>query len=225
MFPPATETLDAVQMRPFSQWFRNESGTSPAPSRGLEKQLAVLEAEVESAPLGFQGTPLNRAGDLCLKSGERSRALQYYGRAIDAMLEDGHPEPARGMAKKIIRIYPEAVRTLCTLTWLDLASRHTAMALVHLREYVEAAKTGKRAHLASEQILEMARAVTHLDFLEAAATALEELDAEDGAAQVRDWATSGGAEGAVADPDDLAVHCMRSAVGSNAARKAEGAPA
>ena len=187
--------------------------------------MQYYEAEAASAPLGFQGTPLNRAGDLCLKSGDRARAVQYYGRAIDAMLEDGHPEPARGLAKKIIRIHPEAVRTLCTLTWLDLASRHTAMALVHLQEYVEAAKRGRHADLARGQILEMARAVTHREFLDAAAEALAELEGAGDAAQARDWASSGGARDAVADPDELAAHCMRAAVGSNAARRAEGAPA
>ena len=212
-------------MRLFSQWFRNESDTSRARSDEREKQLADLEAEAARAPLGFRGSSLNRAGDLCLKAGDRSRALQYYGQAIDAMLEDGHREPARGMAKKIIRIYPEAVRTLCTLTWLDLASRHTAMALVHLQEYVDAAKSGHRGHLASKQMLQMARAVTHREFLEAAAKALEELEADDDAARVRDWATSDGGEDAVVAPDELATHCMRAAVGSNAARRAEGAPA
>ena len=220
-----TDTSNAGQMRPFSQWFRNESASSRARSDDREKQLAYLEAEAAKAPLGFQGSSLNRAGDLCLKSGDRSRALQYYGRAIDAMLEDGHPEPARGMAKKIIRIYPEAVRTLCTLTWLDLASRHTAMALVHLEEYVAAAKTGGRADLAAKQIVEMARSVTHREFLDAAAKALDELEAENDAAQVRKWAAGGGSVDAVEDPGELATHCMRAAVGSNAARKAEGAPA
>ena len=209
-------------MRLFSQWFRNESATSRAYSDEREKQLADLEAEAARAPLGFQGTSLNRAGDLCLKGGDRSRALQYYGQAIDAMLEDGHREPARGMAKKIIRIYPEAVRTLCTLTWLDLASRHTAMALVHLKEYLKAAKAGGRSDLARDQILEMARTVTHRDFLNAAA---EGLEAEDDAAQVHDWAMSGGAPDAVSDPDKLATYCMRAALGSSAAPKAEGAPA
>ena len=209
----------------FSQWFRSESANSRARSEAWEKEVADLEEEAARASLGFAGTSLNRAGDLCLKAGDRRRALHYYGRAIDAMLEDGHPEPARGMAKKIIRIYPEAVRTLCTLTWLDLASRHTAMALVHLAEYVEAAKAGQRADLAKDQILGMARAVTHRDFLKAAADALEVLEADDDAAKVRDWAVGDGPPDAVADPDELAIYCMRAAVGSNAARKAEGAPA
>ena len=209
-------------MRLFSRWFRNEPATSRARSDERERLLADLEAEAARAPLGFRGSSLNRAGDLCLKAGDRSRALQYYGQAIDAMLEDGHREPARGMAKKIIRIYPEAVRTLCTLTWLDLASRHTAMALVHLQEYLKAAKAGGRADLARDQILEMARTVTPRDFLNAAA---EGLKAEDDAAQVRDWAMSGGAPDAVSDPDELATFCMRAAVGSNAARREEGAPA
>ena len=225
IWPRATKTPDSVQMRLFSRLFRNDPATSRARSDEREKLLADLEAEAARAPLGFQGTSLNRAGDLCLKADDRPRALQYYGRAIDAMLEEGHREPARGMAKKIIRIYPEAVRTLCTLTWLDLASRHTAMALVHLQEYLKAAKAGGRGDLARDQILDMAQAVTHRDFLNAAAEALEELDAEDDAAQVRDWAMSGGAPDAISDPDELATYCMKAAGGSNDARKAEGAPA
>ena len=59
---------------------------------------------------------MNRAGDLCLRAGDRVRALRYYGRAIDALLGDGQPEAARGVANKIIRVHPDAIRTLCTLT-------------------------------------------------------------------------------------------------------------
>ena len=40
---------------------------------------------------------------------------------------------------KLIRVHPGAVRTLCTLLWLDLGARHMATALMHLRDYIEAA--------------------------------------------------------------------------------------
>ena len=212
-------------MRPFSQWFRSGSNDARARADDQEKQLADLEAEALNAQVGSKGNALNRAGDLCLRAGDKDRAVAYYGRSIDAMLQDGHPEPARGMAKKIIRIRPQAVRTLCTLTWLDLASRHTAMALVHLQQYVDAAKRGRRGDLAREQVLAMAQTVTHPEFLEAAAEALKQLDGTKDAERVLSWASEGGAPDAVTDPDELAIRCMREAVGSNAARRAEGASA
>ncbi|MEE2900180.1 MAG: hypothetical protein VX815_17095, partial [Gemmatimonadota bacterium] len=62
-------------------------------------------------------------GDFALGAGDRARALKYYGHAIDAFLEDDQREAARGVANKLIRVHPEVVRTLCTLTWLDLGAR------------------------------------------------------------------------------------------------------
>ena len=108
------------------------SGEQPQKQSGpsLEARLEKLEAQAQREAAGFQGMPLNRAGDLCLEAGDKNRALSYYGRAIDALLEDQQREAARGVANKIIRVHPGAVRTLCTLTWLDLASHHLATALL-----------------------------------------------------------------------------------------------
>ncbi len=210
----------------FSDWLHPQS-TSPRDktSRDWEEQLAELDADVTSAAMGFEGTPLNRAGDLCHKAGDQTRALQYYGRAIDAMLRDGHPESARGVAKKIVRIYPEAVRTLCTLTWLDLASGHMASAIVHLGKYVGAAIRGGRESLAGDQITEMARVVSESEFLDTAAEALDRLGFSDDAARVRERALLGGSPDAKTHPRRLAASCLRAAIGSNEARKADGTAA
>jgi tetratricopeptide (TPR) repeat protein len=159
--------------------------------------------------------PLNRAGDLCLKEGDHERALVYYGRAIDTFLEDGQPEAARGVANKIIRIHPEAVRTLCTLTWLDLAAGHIATALIHLGEYKESALRAHREALTADQILEMARLPAQREFIDAAADALDQLGFPGDAARARKWAKAGGSPEALSDPEELRERCIAAAVGSN----------
>ncbi len=194
-------------------------GKQPDRSRAggpsLEERLAALEREAEEALPGFKGTPLNKAGDFALRGGDRARALEYYGRAIDAFLEDHQPEAARGVANKLIRVHPEAVRTLCTLTWLDLAARHTATAIIHLRDYVEAAKRIDRQRLAADQIFEMARLVPQSEFLHAAADALDALDDGGRAETVRNWAKEGGSPDAIQEDDALSEACLQAAVRSN----------
>jgi len=202
-------------MSAFSRWFRLQpSSTRDTSSKARERRLADLEAAAEGAPLGYQGTPLNRAGDLCLKEGDHERALAYYGRAIDTFLEDGQPEAARGVANKIIRIHPEAVRTLCTLTWLDLAAGHMATALMHLGDYKDSALRAGQESLAAEQILAMARSLTQTEFIDSAADALDQLGFPDEAAQARKWGKTGGSPQSLVEPEELSAHCIAAAVGS-----------
>ena len=66
----------------------------------LDDRLAKLEQEAGNAPAGYKGTPLNKAGDVALRDGDKPRAFDYYGRAIDAFLEDDQREAARGVAKQ-----------------------------------------------------------------------------------------------------------------------------
>lgn len=197
--------------------------TSPGKGRKkrLEEELAEFEAAYQRAGRGFQGSPLNRAGDVCVQRGEHRRALEYYGRAIDTFLEDGQRDAARGVANKIIRMHPVAVRTLCTLTWLDLAASHMGTAREHLREYWEAAKREGRGGLARNEILEMARLVPHREFLSAAADALDQLNFPDDASRVREWAREDGSPDAVREPELLSDRCVERAVGSNAVERAE----
>lgn len=203
-------------MSPFLNWFRSKPDPHPHRlSANWEEEVEKLEEEAKDTPRAFQGTPLNRAGDLCLRAGDRQRALKYYGRAIDALLEDGQREAARGVANKIIRVHPEAVRTLCTLTWLDLAAGHIATALIHLGEYKEAALRGHRERIAADQILAMARVLTQREFVDATADALDQLGFGGEGARVRKWAKAGGSPDAIADPAELTEACIDAAVGSN----------
>ena len=194
------------------------SKETPGPSQGgvsLEERLAKLEAEARDAPPGFKGTHLNKAGDFALRGGDRGRALEYYGRAIDTFLEDQQREAARGVANKLIRVHPEAVRTLCTLTWLDLGARHMATALLHLRDYVEAVKRVEMNELAGDQIFAMAKIAPQTEFLNAAADALDALDLADTAEEVRGWSASGGSPDVIHDDDELGAACLAAAVMTN----------
>jgi hypothetical protein len=205
-------------MSALSDWFRKK----PEPPQGQARastdwrlEIEALERQAETAPRAFQGTPLNKAGDVCLRAGERNLALTYYGRAIDALLEDGQREAARGVANKIIRAHPDAIRTLCTLTWLDLAARHMATALLHLRDYVKAAKKGGQEFITAEQVYVMASIAPQEEFLGSAADALDSLGFAERADRVRKWAAGGGSPDRITDPDKLATHCLNAAVGAN----------
>ena len=187
----------------------------------LTQRLERLEQEAQNAAPGYVGTTYNRAGDVALKESDADRAMTYYGRAIDAFLEDEQPEAARGVANKIIRLRPHAARTLCTLMWLDLAAKHTATALLHLRDYVQSAKKAKQNSLAASQIYDMARIVPDPEVLGAIADALDSLDYSDKAAEVREWESAGGAPTVIEDADELASLCMKAAARSNERAKKE----
>jgi hypothetical protein len=193
-----------------------------AKSKGkLQQRLERMEAEAAKAAPAFVGSTHNRAGDMALRAGDDERAVAYYGRAIDAFLEDGQREAARGVANKIIRVRPKAVRTLCTLTWLDLASKHTATALLHLRDYVSAAKDVDESALAADQLHSMARTVKDAEFLGAVADALDGLDFSHRAAEVREWARADGSPEALTDAKALASACLGAAMRSSERGKSD----
>ena len=198
---------------------KDESAKSEAK---LLQRLERMEAEAANAAAAYVGSTYNRAGDLALRASDLMRAVSYYGRAIDAFLEDGQREAARGVANKIIRVRPGSVRTLCTLTWLDLASRHTATALLHLRDYVAAVRGVDDRALAANQIFAMARLVADHEFLAAAADALDGLDFAHRADEVRVWAAQEGSPDALRDADELAAACLSAAVRTNERGKPDG---
>jgi tetratricopeptide (TPR) repeat protein len=195
-----------------SKLFGSKS-TPPSP-KDVEGELLRLEAEAEDALPAYVGTAFNRAGDLALRDGQPDRAVGYYGRAIDAFLEDAQREAARGVANKIIRVRPSAVRTLSTLTWLDLAARHHATALLHLRDYASAAAEAGEQKRAATQIHAMARVSDDTEFLDAAADALDSLGFVNRAKEVRSWTRTGAPEALAAD-GDLGAACLEAAVRSN----------
>ena len=191
-------------------------GSRPAPKgpKDIDSELARLEVEAQSAAPGYVGSAYNKAGDLALRGGQRERAVGYYGLAIDAFLEDGQREAARGVANKIVRVRPAAVRTLCTLTWLDLAAQHQATALLHLRDYVEAAKEADQHTRAATQIYAMAKLSSDREFVDAVADALDGLAFSHRAREVRGWAADG-SPGAIRDLEEMANACLRAAVRSS----------
>lgn len=189
-------------------------GRSGGAPKDIDAELARLEAEAENARPGYVGTAFNKAGDLALKDDQGDRAVSYYGRAIDAFLEDGQRELARGVANKIIRVRPAAIRTLCTLTWLDLAARHQAMALLHLRDYTNASKDGGFDTRAATQVWEMARISVDSQFVIAAADALDSLGFPNRAKMVRSWAADG-APDAITDGHAISDACLDAAIRSN----------
>ena len=202
-----------------------DGGSGGSGPGNLGQDLRDLERRAEAAPLGAGWTHLNRAGDMCLKAGDKVKAVKYFGQAIDSLLEDEQPEPARGVAKKIIRVHPEAVRTLCTLTWLDLAARQPASAVLSLRCYADAAKRGGREDLAGDQLFTMARFTSDKAFLTEAIEVLSDLGLTTYSIQVKEWLAEGGSEDSKGGADALARYCLSAAVGSNALRRAEGAVA
>ena len=211
-------------MSPLSDWLDSLTSLFRGGGGGRsERQLKELAAEAERASPGARWAVFNRLGDAYLKSGDRLRALRYFGKAIDALLEDDQPEPARAVAKKVIRLHPEAIRTLCTLTWLDLASMKIPAAVSSLNDYVQVAKEGKRERLACGQILEMARLASDKAFLEEVVKALDALGCTADSAQAREWASKGGSPSAPKEPKELYVLCLKAAIGSNVKMKTKGA--
>jgi tetratricopeptide (TPR) repeat protein len=187
-----------------------------------ERDLEDLAAQAEKAPASARWAMFNRLGDAYLKAGDRSRALRYFGRAIDCLLQDDQPEPARAVARKIVRLHPEAVRTLCTLVWIDLASFRIPSAVSTLREYAGAAKAGGQTNLACGQILEMARFVSDRRFLEEAHAALETLGCSTDADQAREWVDAEGSPDALSDNKEIYAVCLKAAIGSNVLMKTKG---
>ena len=198
-----------------SRLFGSKDSASSPGAMSLDDRLKKLEKDAENAQAGYKGTPLNKAGDFALRDGDVARALAYYGRAIDAFLEDEQREAARGVANKLIRVHPEAVRTLCTLLWLDLGARHMATALMHLRDYIEAVIRVEMQDLAGDQLFEMARISPQAEFLEAVADGLDALDRADQAREVRGWTASGGSPDVIEDVDLLASTCLQAASRTN----------
>jgi len=180
----------------------------------LAERVRELERQAEGTPLGTRGTLLNRAGDVCMRAGDHKKALGYFRQAIDLLLEDEQPEPARGVAKKIIRVHPDTVRTHCTLIWLDLGLRQHGAALKALRDYVRAAEKRGQTDHAGAQILEMARITTHQGFLEEAAEVLEKFGFAREAEQAGQWLAEGGSPEAQGDPAALRSYCFSAAIAS-----------
>lgn len=134
--------------------------------QSLEHELQALERQARNASPGYETQFLNRAGNLCAESGHPGRALEYYGRAIDAYMESGRFSAAEVLCTKVLRLSPHAVRTRCTLAWLAIGKGYRAGTDQEIAEYVRAARRAGTEELAAKQIRLMAEAATNLDLRE-----------------------------------------------------------
>lgn len=151
----------------------------------LEEKLATLERQAETADPGADAHLFNRAGDLCLAEGDRERALEYYGRAIDANLRARRFDAAVGLCHKLLRVSPEAVRVRCTLSWLAIGRGDLAEIVQEVGEYVSAAVAHGEQDRAAHHLIRMAAATNDVRIHELLAAHLERLGRLDAAADVR----------------------------------------
>lgn len=112
---------------------------TPKPNR-LPRDAEALEREVEFAPPASRAHFYIRLGHLAMRAEERSRALRYYGRAIDAYLETGYHGAAAALCRKVIAMAPEVVRARGTLAFLTVGFGSPAEAERAIAEYVCAAR-------------------------------------------------------------------------------------
>lgn len=150
----------------------------------LEKELARLEEQTQSASSGYETQFLNRAGALCVDAGQPARALGYYGRAIDVYLETGRFSAAEVLCRRVLEITPQAVRARCTLAWLELGKGFATTAADEIREYVQAAERAGQEKFATKQLMMMAEAASDDSLREGIAHHLLRLDATEKAEQL-----------------------------------------
>src|SRR5919109_3829275 len=116
-----------------------------------ELQVAALQSTVPGAAAG----PLNQAGDLLLAAGDVVGAVEFYGRAVDALVEADRFEAGMALCKKIIRTVPHVVRARCTLAWLALGAGFTKEVGIRVGDYVTAAELAGRETLAQLHVRRM----------------------------------------------------------------------
>lgn len=152
----------------------------------LENQLTSLERQAEVALPGFDAQFYNRAGDMCVEAQHRTRALSYYGRAIDAYLRAGRYNASGAVCRKLLRVSPGSVRARATLAWLSIGKGLLSDAQWEVDEYVEAAIGAGRADLARKHLRMMADATFNTQLRALLADHLGKLGDEDSAQRIRD---------------------------------------
>lgn len=160
--------------------------SSPVEADVTERRLAAIGERLQGS---LSGTPeearlLNRAGDLELAAGHRRRALEYYGRSIDAHMELRQFDAAAAICRKVLRLLPDVVRARCTLAWLSIGKGLLDMAREEIGEYVAVARKAQSADLAAQQLRLMGAYVRDEPFVQFLAAKLRELGDPGGARAV-----------------------------------------
>lgn len=155
----------------------------PAP-RDVDAELTELEAKAEEASPAYRGQAHNRAGDVAASAGDVSRALRYWGQAIDEYLEVARPEAAAAICRKVIRQAPGVVRARRTLALLAIGQGYLTEALEQVEAYVAAAVAADQEELAVKQLRLMGEATWSTRFRRRVAELLAELGDADASAYV-----------------------------------------
>ena len=157
------------------------AGGSDLHTSSISQDWDQLACEAYLAPVETQPRLYMQLGHQCVRSGDTTRALSFYGRAVDAYLEIGHFDPAAALCRKMIALKPDVVRARCTLAFLSLGKGFTADAEREITEYVQAAQRSRGEELASERLRMMATVTDDPDGRLLIATLLQELGDAEGA--------------------------------------------
>lgn len=122
----------------------------------LGRQIVTLERRIPSVSGSSLAELFEELGDLCLDAGQQKRALEYFGRGIDAHLDVDHPGAAAVLCRKVIALVPSVVRTRCTLAFLSLEQGRVADAEREIADYLQSARAAGMAELAAVQLRLMA---------------------------------------------------------------------
>ena len=163
----------------FRSLFSRTAKGSPGPvaSGSIPPEAAQLIERAAAARPDARGPLFNRAGDLCAQTGFATDASALYGRAVDAYLDGGLYDAAGALCRKLLRENPGAVRTHCTLAWLEVAAA-TSLAADAVDGYAGAADQAGARELAVRQLRRMGRAAADAGLRERIAERL--LDLGDG---------------------------------------------
>lgn len=111
-------------------------------------RAAALQEQARLVPRTEQCQVFRELAELCLQAGQRSRAMVYYGQAIDVELELGEYDAAIELCRYVIERLPEVVRTRCTLAFLLLGRGDSWAFRREVAEYVKAAERKNDRELA-----------------------------------------------------------------------------
>lgn len=147
-------------------------------SEGISRRLEKLEESASRATNGYETQHLLRAGELCATSGDRERALRYYGRALDRYLMTGRLTAAEVLCRRMTTVAPRAVRVRGTQMWLVAARGSRSEIRVAVNEYVRAGIAVGQEKLVALQ-LNLLAAASSPEVREIAAKALLDLGASE----------------------------------------------
>lgn len=168
----------------------------------VEQAVKKLEAAAKESAFHEAGQHLNRAGDLCARTGPAAEEAtkQLYGRAIDAHLRAGDYGAAAAICRKLIRFAPDVVRARCTLVFLSFGNRFRGDALAELDGYVDAVRRSETERFAIPRLRLLAEALPDAETKRVVAAKLREVGADDVAQAVEVDAGRVEEDGSGADP-------------------------